>query len=276
MLDANEEAQRLWARSELKRVPGKITRVSATFVSVALPVGIQSIPWPGPTLKVGDRVTVAGDMHRGAFRALVVELGGLFRKTRIAIPRPPIGKAPATAPQPWLGALVRHRLIESAEAVPESAWDGDAVGVLVCVHEPRGAIARGFVHYDHRWGNDTDDLIADLAAIAERPLSFRGVREDSDAIELDVLRDDGSSVRERIDVEGDIDQVAVRMNHWLERLGAERRIWCLDTGGDRFAFLGRPLAELEALRAEVPLPLTIEEARQASDRDGSDWSDVLD
>jgi hypothetical protein len=88
-----------------------------------------------------------------------------------------------------------------------------------------GALSRGFVHYDVAWGNDTDDLVADLAASAGHPESFSQVAVDRRTLRFVFRHPDGNTVEEVVDVEdGDIDQVAARMNRYLDELNAERRI----------------------------------------------------
>jgi hypothetical protein len=242
-----EDTHRTWAREDLVRAPAVVTRVGKTFVSVELPppLGRHTLPWRGPQLRVGDRVTVAGEPAGGfyrRFRPLVVgvaESGGLMRWlgrgsfTLVTIPQSDRERqvSTPTTPQPWLEVLERHGLLEAAGDVRPDLYGADATGVLVCTHAPRGALSRGFVHYDAAWGNDTDDLVADLAAIAGHPESFSRVAVDRSTLRFMFRRRDGSAVEAVVDVEdGDVDPVAARMNGCLDELDAKRRIWTLDTG----------------------------------------------
>jgi hypothetical protein len=238
-------------------------------------------------------VTVAGEPDGGfyrRFRPLVVrvaESGGLMRWfgmghfTLVAIPQSDRERQvpTPTTPQPWLEVLVRHGLLDAAREVRPELYGADAAGVLVSTYAPRGALSRGFVHYDAAWRNDTDDVVGDLAAIAGHPESFTETAVDRSTLRFVFCRSGGSAREAIVDVEdGDIDRVAARMNECLDELNAKRRIWTLDTGQDRTAFLARPSDEIASMRDEGlptdgwrlagPPPPTVASSE-------SDWSGVL-
>jgi hypothetical protein len=248
----DDEVERLWAREDFVRVTGVVTRVGTTLLGVELPRphGRHTFPWQGPPLRVGDRVTVAGEPAGGLFRPfrpIIVRvrpaglLGrlGMGKPTLVVIPQSDRVRAAAVAaaaskPQPWLDVLVRHGLLDAASDVGPKLYAADPAGVLFSIHAPRAAIARGFVHYDAAWGNDTDDLIGDLAALAGHGGTFPQIRADED---------------------DDIELIAGRVNAWLEALDTDRRIWTLETGQDRWAFLARSPDEVAAMQQEG-LPTT--------------------
>lgn len=293
-----EDIDHTWARADLIRVTAVVTRVSKTFIGIEMPPphGRHTLPWQGPQLRVGDRVTVAGEPNGGfyrRFRPLVVrvaESGGLMRWlgrggfTLVAIPQSDRERQvpTPTTPQPWLDTLVRHDLLDAKTVIRPDLYGCDPAGLLLSVHEPRGAIPRGFVHYDHKWGNDTDDLVADLAAIAGHPKRFVLVACDWKTLELrfEVRPLDGRLVEEIVAHEGDPEQIAGRMNVHLAELHAERRIWTWDTGMDRYAFLGRAPHEIAAMRDDgLPvdgLSLAGQPPAASSGSPGeTDWSDVV-
>jgi hypothetical protein len=292
---AEIEADRLWASPSLVRAPAVVTRVSKTFVSVALPppYGTCSLPWPGPALRVGDRMTVAGELvgagRSQGLRPLVAQVPvrnddapSLLRFLRkksyvlVAIPQRPAPPASPTLPPPWLDVLVRDGLLDAKTDVRPDLYGCDAVGVLLSVHTPRGAIPRGFVHYDVKWGNDTDDLVGDLAAIAGHAERFSGVASDREVCRFEFRRPDGTVAEEVVEHDdGDLEPIAARMNVRLAELGTDRRIWTWDTGMDRFAFLGRSPEEVAALRDQgLPLDGLSMAGKPSASAGEADWSDV--
>jgi hypothetical protein len=278
MRGSEAESDRLWARRDLVRLPGTVTRVGKTFVSIRLPppYGLQSVPWSGPQVGAGARVTVAGETVGSpplvGFRTLVVQVRGFFRSSLVAIPQPSVAAIP-TSPQPWIEVLVRHGLLDAPSQVRPELYGCSPVGVLLAVHQPLAARERGFVHYDHRWGNDTDDLIGDLAAIVGCPESFTQQKMTRDEISFEVRSPNRGIVADRVDAfDGDLGVVADRMNRWVSELGAERRIFTLETGMDRWAFLGRTPRELEVM-GEQGLPL--DDFIPAPPKAPEDWSDVI-
>ncbi len=198
------------------------------------------------------------------------------RFTFVAIPQPP-GAAPIpTTPQPWLDVLVRHGLLDAASEVRPDHYGCDPVGVLLSVRAARAAIPRGLVHYDVGWEDDTDNLVSDLATIAGCPDRFSLLGLDRQELRFEFRHPDGRIIEEAVDVDdGDLDRVAARMDVRLAEMNAERRIWTLETGIDRWAFLGRAPEDISAMREQgLPLDGLRLAAEPAVSAGEVDWSDV--
>jgi len=196
---------------------------AATLASNGNPLGLAP----------GDEVFAVGNVIDGRF-----EITRVFREDPGPIPTSLTRGEPARVarakarPPAWIGALVRAGLVGSADDVPEHAWTGSPVDALVAIHEPRGALDRGFVWFRLAIRSSTRSPIADLERMAQVPKgSFKGVR---------VAGDD------------DFDGFAAsleKVNARLDALGATRRVREISHRGPFYALVARTPAELEELEA---------------------------
>jgi len=279
MEHTDREAQDLWSRSDLVHLPGTVKRLSESFISIALPAPYApvTVRWEGAQPMVGDAVVVAGeecigDVAGKGLRVFVVQCRADSEPRLVLTARPISSPKPPETAQPWLNVLVRNGLLDNEERVPSDLFGADPVGVLCSVHESTAARDKGFVHFDWKWWNDTDDVVADLAVITGHAQSFALLGARREQLEFEVRRADGTTMRETVHVEGgDLDELAVRMNYWLGQLGAERRIWIWDAGGDELAFLGRSPSEVDAM-ADAGLPT--EGLELAGNEKEADWTDI--
>jgi hypothetical protein len=204
--------------------------------------------------------------HRRFLRTQLV----IVARPITAAPAPPA--APATRP-PWIDVLIRHGLLDRDTAIAKKLYRSDPISLLRSIYDPTEARDKGFVYYDIAWGNDTDDVVADLAVLADRPQSFALIAETRDRIDFEVRAPD--AVRVGVELDGDLELLAAAMNDWLVKLAAERRIWAWDTGTDQVAFLGRSAREIEEMaNAGLPVDRIKLAGARSEDASGADWSDV--
>ena len=99
--------------------------------------------------------------------------------------------------------------------------------------EPRGGLRFGFLSHDWRFGQETDDVVAELARCLEgEPLTFE------------------KAWVEQVDLEeGGLDAVAAFINDKLAAASARRRIFSLETDGDWHAYIVRTPREMKAMVA---------------------------
>ena len=158
--------------------------------------------------------------------------------------------------------LTTHRLLETmteAEITklalrifPSGTIDETATATLLQhVHDdPARGLAFGFLSHDWRFGQETQDVIAEFAACLKgEPIRFEQIETKPDA-----LRVRSSTIDSRdddwIDLAGQgLEAVAHFLNQKLEIARASRRVFSLETGGDWHAFLIRTGDEIAAMRA---------------------------
>ncbi|APR80404.1 Hypothetical protein A7982_05751 [Minicystis rosea] len=138
---------------------------------------------------------------------------------------------------PPLSAAARDRLLLEIFGTDAPTGD-DALAVWLGAVSARAARQPAFITHDWRYGQETDDVIAELDAPLEgEPVRFRQVSSDKAGVTMSVVRDDAtSSVR----FEGDdasLDQIAARVDQELHRAGAARRIYRLDFDGEQLSYL---------------------------------------
>jgi hypothetical protein len=279
-------AAAIFERPDLVRVEATVRRVGASYVSVTLPEPYAAASFRALDVPIaqGAAITVAGladsrlDVDRlKGFRVMVVRVpfGGGMR--HVLIEQPDVMRQTSTADDPaWLKALVLHGLVPEKQRLDPEQRKQTPVVALSSIYQPRQAVARGFVHYGSNWRNDTDDVVRDLGVLAGAPDVFRCLALRDDAIDLQVRLPDGSVEKDTVPIgPGQLDELAKRMNAWLERCSCPRRIFVWSIGNDRLAYLGRTPDEVEAMRRDglaEANPLAL--AGVANVKDETDWSDL--
>src|SRR5262249_32810308 len=128
-----------------------------------------------------------------------------------------------------LDELFEDVLGEDYEAGATTAAD-----ILSAVHENGTGIARGVVVHDHRFGNETDDVVAELTAtLGDEPISFAQVGKREDALQIRA----GDAVQWVSFVPDGLTGTVAWLNRRLEEAGAHRRIFELDTEADYHCYL---------------------------------------
>lgn len=118
--------------------------------------------------------------------------------------------------------------------------------VLLGVYADASGAARGVVHHDVRFGNETDDVVAELTAtMGDEPIAFRQIGTHADALQIEA---NGRVHRVSFD-RGGLDAVAHWINAQLEGAGARRRIFTVDTLADHCCYVVCTPQTLEAMKA---------------------------
>lgn len=228
-------------------VPVTVIRVTGALASLAAPGLKTTVRWPAsvPVWR-GREVTARCYTDPPYLNTPVVvglEIGGQHHWVDEDAFRRYARPAAATTAPSFVPYLLEAGLIESVDIDPRR-YDATPAGVVMGQYRPTEAIDRGFLHYDHRWANDTEDPIADLAALVDRA-EIRSTRFRHDARIsrrqcLSPLRFEIAGTRYVVD---DLWEAAAVIDGWLERVGAAVRLFAWNTRGDAYAFLARPLAE---------------------------------
>ena len=131
----------------------------------------------------------------------------------------------------WTHVLVDAGLIDAVTDVPEHLWTRRPVEALMAIYEPREAMARGFLHYELAFRQNTKSPAADFARLAGAPkLDVKGIRVDSDG--------------------GDGFGAAIAaVNARLEAAGIPRRVYECRFDDYGYAFIARTPAEMTVLEA---------------------------
>lgn len=123
------------------------------------------------------------------------------------------------------------------------ADDVDPLPLLCEVFGPTGGTAHGFLFHDWRFGQETDDVIAEFVACLPEPLDLTQLD-----VMSDILRVRFEGEEESIDVHTEnLNAVASYLNGKLEDKGRPERVHGIETDGDFFAFLVRRPEALPAL-----------------------------
>jgi hypothetical protein len=164
--------------------------------------------------------------------------------------------------------LVRGLDSARLDALRAECWDDDeeqmeeagVLGILTMFYEgvERG-VRDGFLWHDDRFWLDTDDVVAELAAMLHddrplfRQLRIRETRDDGEAVqELQLERDDGEP--KTVTARG-FDDVVACFNDELRARGRPKRIVALDTSGEWKMYVAGELRLLRKLAAEGALPV---------------------
>lgn len=222
-------------------------RIERVREAVTVRIPSTSLAW-----KVGETVLAGGIERHSNFTLVAVERGPdrfwtnrdyAMQSLSPAKPAPTITEPPA-----YLAILQRHGLLPDPRVVRKKHWDRDAVGALIATYDAREAIAQGFVHYDHKWGNDTDDVIADVAEILGQRGRLVSRGESRRELRFAVTESDGTITEHS---EDNLDDAAAVIDAWLERSEAPLRLFRWDSGDDHISLLARSLLAGRALAAEL-------------------------
>jgi len=164
--------------------------------------------------------------------------------------------------------LVRGLDASKLDALRAECWDDDeeqmeeagVLGILTMYYEgvERG-VRDGFLWHDDRFWLDTDDVIAELAAMLHddramfRQLSIQEVAGGDEAVQrIELERDDGVG---KTLLAGGFDDVVACFNEELRARGRPKRIVALDTSGEWKMYVAGELRLLRKLAAEGALPV---------------------
>ncbi|MBX7098573.1 MAG: PQQ-like beta-propeller repeat protein [Myxococcaceae bacterium] len=122
--------------------------------------------------------------------------------------------------------------------------------LLQAAHEGRTGLEHGYLSHDHRFGNETDDVIAEFArCLPGEPIAFKQLEFARTSIHVSTTID-GQETTEWVDFkEEGLDAIAHFINRKLAAAGAARRVIPLQTGGDWLPYIVRTPAEVAALKA---------------------------
>ncbi len=146
--------------------------------------------------------------------------------------------------------------------VSRHLWRLAPVAALSEIYAPREGIARGFLHYDHRVWNATDDPAADLAALAGAAalgVSAKLSSADSEIIALRVQIEGRRPKVSRLDIDGGLIPIVRAVNAALARTSSARRVYSCTTSADRWAFVACTPEEADELAAAGLGPLELYE-----------------
>jgi hypothetical protein len=138
----------------------------------------------------------------------------------------------------------------SGRAVPEIVFEVLTLYYQEGDNDAR-AVAEGYLSHDWRFGQETDDVVAELSARVGRPL-LRQLGMKSNIIEVE-----RASGRLDIEVES-LDDVVRAYNQALADAGDARRFVAVDTQGDWHAYFLLLLDVVSTIRGKKLLPLTCE------------------
>ena len=141
----------------------------------------------------------------------------------------------------WLNRI--SELAEELDAEAPGLWT--ASEILETVYEEESGAAHGVVHHDHRFGNETDDVVAELTAtLGDEPVTFAQVGTRELALQIEV----GGHAHWVSFDRGGIDAVARFINLHLDKAGVRRRIFALTTRSDRSCHVVCTTADAEAMK----------------------------
>ena len=139
-----------------------------------------------------------------------------------------------------------HRVFPEDGELDDSA----TARLLQHLHGETGGLSRGFLCHDWRFGQETDDVIAEFAAcLAGAPFQFTQLGQKPDELHVRTsIR--GKDTDTWVDLsESGLQAVAAFVNQQLEAADSEVRVHTLTTDGDWHAYLIRPTAEVSRLES---------------------------
>lgn len=173
-----------------------------------------------------------------------------------------IASSGAEGPPRWIAVLVQRGLVGDGRDVSLHLWRLAPVEALFQIYAPREGVARGFLHYDRRVWNDTDDPAADLATLAGAAalgVSAKLSSADSEIIVLRVQIEGRRPKVSRLDIDGGLIPIVRAVNAALARTSSVRRVYSCTTTADRWAFVACTPEEAGELAAAGLGPLELHE-----------------
>ncbi len=141
----------------------------------------------------------------------------------------------------WLSDI--SELAGELDAEEPGLWT--ASEILETVYEEESGATHGVVHHDHRFGNETDDVVAELTAtLGAEAVTFAQVGTRDLALQIEV----GGRAHWVSFDRGGIDAIARFINVHLDEAGARRRIFALTTRSDRSCHVVCTPADAETMR----------------------------
>lgn len=127
----------------------------------------------------------------------------------------------------------------------------DFAAVLARRWPHNSGLAVGFMAHDHRFGQETDDIIEEFADMLDgEPIRMRQTAMKGSRIHVRIATPDGQGRTAVIDCsEGGLEDVVHAVNSWLTDAAASKRLHSLDTTGDWHAVLACTPERHESLRA---------------------------
>jgi hypothetical protein len=226
-------------------------RRTATLPSHGNPLG----------LRVGDPVIVDAHVEpHWSEPSLVIErvVGGGVPGDSCTLGEPvTVATVGITRPS-WIDVVVRFGLVGREEDLPQEVWHLEPLSALSSIYTSRGAISRGFLYYDHKFWNDTEDPVADLAALAAAPwLDIEMIDKTYDHVTIQHAIAGGRPTTTRVDLEDGLYALVDHLNAILASMPGARRIYHWTTNGDWYTFLARTPDEIRALQAAAIEGLTL-------------------
>jgi len=224
---------------------------------------------PSPVVVLGGGY-VATQSARGAFAVATIEELTSPKAKTIAFPDGQVFAKKAALPKVKASAPAL-RLFETLEGVgllgkmdshhrtmllldlfgDEGELDESSAARLL---QAAGPPARAFISHDWRFGQETDDVIAEFdRAIDDARLRLEQTKNDASGLTMraTIAREDGADVVEERSFASDVSlvEIADAIASLCERARTERRVHALQTDGDWSAFLVAAPSMIEALRA---------------------------
>ena len=204
-------------------VEARVLRVIGELVSFDFDTWASTtVRWSGPPLTEGAVVRVRGvednrltHLAHG-LRIISVTMGE--QTFQIAtVPDDAAGSTPETLDPLIIAALKQAGLVShDAELDAAESFAPFALQSLYADDRAAGR-ARGFVSFDWKWRNDSENPYAELLEVAGAAhLTARAVSPD----------------------ETELDRIAAEVNEALTATPTARRLWLWDTGGDLWVFIG--------------------------------------
>ncbi|MCP4448829.1 MAG: PQQ-binding-like beta-propeller repeat protein [Myxococcales bacterium] len=128
--------------------------------------------------------------------------------------------------------------------------DSAAARVLQHLHGETGALSRGFLCHDWRFGQETDDVVAEFATcLTKESIEIAQLGQKPDELHVrTTIRGEENDAWADLS-EGGLQALASFINRQLEAAGSEVRVHTLATDGDWHAYLIRPTAEASTMSA---------------------------
>lgn len=198
------------------------------------------------------RLKIAPAKWGGGFKAVHVE------PASSAVPAAPRGKSldeqlAILQGEHLVAALTEQRLAELVgELYGGRAEDATLLAIVDAYYtaEPARAVAEGYLRHDARFGQETSDVLAELAERVPGVHLWRQLEWTKQTLNVELP--DGS--KRSVEVES-LDDVVALANEALAAAGDARRFYPLDTDGDWHAYLALTAARADRIARALPLQL---------------------